>query len=176
MVCPLSVYLWPSYYLSSSLKKKLTPWLFVGAVFFCWRLRCRCLFPNWCLGQAVEFDLIYSVQPSRRINGCNAGIVVSTPDWCIGVTQNIVDCASVFLSSVQKFSIMAIIWYNLDFHLSVCHGFQENTKGNTLTQMAHFSFPSYFTIPNSEFRTPNSEFRIPNFTLRISEFGIVKYM
>ena len=31
--------------------------------------------------------------------------------------------------------------------------------------MAHFSFPYYFTIPNSEFR-------IPKFALRISEFGI----
>ena len=42
--------------------------------------------------------------------------------------------------------------------------------------MAHFSFPYYFTIPNSEFRIPNSEFRIPKFALRISEFGIVKYV
>ena len=39
----------------------------------------------------------------------------------------------------------------------------------TMAQMAHFSFPYYFTIPNSEFR-------IPKFALRISEFGIVKYM
>ena len=38
----------------------------------------------------------------------------------------------------------------------------------TMAQMAHFSFPYYFTIPNSEFR-------IPKFALRISEFGIVKY-
>ena len=38
-----------------------------------------------------------------------------------------------------------------------------------MAQMAHFSFPYYFTIPNSEFR-------IPKFALRISEFGIVKYM
>ena len=36
-----------------------------------------------------------------------------------------------------------------------------------MAQMAHFSFPYYFTIPNSEFW-------IPNFALRISEFGIVK--
>ena len=35
----------------------------------------------------------------------------------------------------------------------------------TMAQMAHFSFPYYFTIPNSELR-------IPNFALRISEFGI----
>ena len=35
----------------------------------------------------------------------------------------------------------------------------------TMAQMAHFSFPYYFTIPNSEFR-------IPKFALRISEFGI----
>ena len=34
-----------------------------------------------------------------------------------------------------------------------------------MAQMAHFSFPYYFTIPNSEFR-------IPKFALRISEFGI----
>ena len=39
----------------------------------------------------------------------------------------------------------------------------------TMAQMAHFSFPYYFTIPNSEFR-------IPKFALRITEFGIVKYM
>ena len=39
----------------------------------------------------------------------------------------------------------------------------------TMAQMAHFSFPYYFTIPNSEFR-------IPKFELRISEFGIVKYI
>ena len=38
--------------------------------------------------------------------------------------------------------------------------------------MAHFSFPYYFTIPNSEFRIVHSEFRIPKFALRISEFGI----
>ena len=29
----------------------------------------------------------------------------------------------------------------------------------TMAQMAHFSFPYYFTIPNSEFRILNSEFR-----------------
>ena len=40
---------------------------------------------------------------------------------------------------------------------------------STTAQMAHFSFPYYFTIPNSEFR-------IPKFALRISEFGIVKYI
>ena len=34
---------------------------------------------------------------------------------------------------------------------------------STMVQMAHFSFPYYFTIPNSEFR-------IPKFALRISEF------
>ena len=32
----------------------------------------------------------------------------------------------------------------------------------TMAQMAHFSFPYYYTIPK--------------FALRISEFGIVKYM
>ena len=32
-----------------------------------------------------------------------------------------------------------------------------------MAQMAHFSFPYYFTIPNSEFWIPNSEFRIPKF-------------
>ena len=45
-----------------------------------------------------------------------------------------------------------------------------------IAQMAHFLFPYYFTIPNSEFRIPKSEFRIPKFALQISEFGIVKYM
>ena len=40
---------------------------------------------------------------------------------------------------------------------------------STMAQMAHFSFPYYFTIPNYEFR-------ISKFALRISEFGIVKYM
>ena len=39
----------------------------------------------------------------------------------------------------------------------------------TMTQMAHFSFPYYFTIPNSEFW-------IPKFALRIPEFGIVNYI
>ena len=34
-----------------------------------------------------------------------------------------------------------------------------------MAQMAHISFPYYFTIPNSEFR-------IPKFALRISEFRI----
>ena len=34
-----------------------------------------------------------------------------------------------------------------------------------MAEMAHFSFPYYFTIPNSELR-------IPKFALRISEFGI----
>ena len=43
------------------------------------------------------------------------------------------------------------------------------TRNPTIAQMDHFSFPYYFTIPNSEFR-------IPKFALRISEFGIVKYM
>ena len=34
-----------------------------------------------------------------------------------------------------------------------------------MAQLAHFSFPYYFTIPNSEFRIPilNSEFWIPKF-------------
>ena len=39
---------------------------------------------------------------------------------------------------------------------------------NMMAQMAHFSFPYYFTIPNSEFRIPNSEFRIPNSEFRNS--------
>ena len=39
----------------------------------------------------------------------------------------------------------------------------------TMAQMGHFSFPYYFTVPNSEFQ-------IPTFALPISEFGIVKYM
>ena len=39
----------------------------------------------------------------------------------------------------------------------------------TMAQMAHFSFPYYFTIPNSEFRNLHDEFRN-------SEFGIVKYI
>ena len=42
-------------------------------------------------------------------------------------------------------------------------------RKTTMAQMAHFSFPYNFTIPNSAFR-------IPKFALRISEFGIVKYM
>ena len=41
----------------------------------------------------------------------------------------------------------------------------EEDMFSTMAQMAHFSFPYYFTIPNSEFR-------IPKFALRISEFGI----
>ena len=40
---------------------------------------------------------------------------------------------------------------------------------STMAQMAHFSFPYYFTIPNFEFR-------IPKVALRISDFGIVKYI
>ena len=59
----------------------------------------------------------------------------------------------------------------------------ETGRNPTMAQMAHFSFPYYFTIPNSEFRILNSEFRIlnsefriPKFALRISEFGIVKYI
>ena len=39
----------------------------------------------------------------------------------------------------------------------------------TMARMARFSFPYYFTIPNSGFR-------FPKFALRISKFGIVKYM
>ena len=46
---------------------------------------------------------------------------------------------------------------------------RRNSQGSTMAQMAHFSFPYYFTIPNSECR-------IPKFALRISEFGIVKYI
>ena len=33
---------------------------------------------------------------------------------------------------------------------------------STMAQMAHFSFPYYFTFPNSEFRILNFEFRILN--------------
>ena len=39
----------------------------------------------------------------------------------------------------------------------------------TMAQMAHFSFPYYFTIPNSNFWI-----LIPKFALQITEFGIVK--
>ena len=46
---------------------------------------------------------------------------------------------------------------------------KQGGLNSTMAQMAHFSFPYYFTIPNSEFR-------VPNFALRISEFGIVKYI
>ena len=45
----------------------------------------------------------------------------------------------------------------------------SGTPNRTMAQMAHFLFPYYFTIPNSEFR-------ISKFALRISEFGIVKYI
>ena len=37
---------------------------------------------------------------------------------------------------------------------------QEKCLLITMAQMAHFSFPYYFTIPNSEFWIPNSEIRI----------------
>ena len=35
----------------------------------------------------------------------------------------------------------------------------EQIRNSTMAQMAHFSFPHYFTIPNSEFRILYSEFR-----------------
>ena len=40
-----------------------------------------------------------------------------------------------------------------------------------MAQMAHFSFPYYFTIPNSEFRILNSEseFRNLHYEFRNSE-------
>ena len=37
-----------------------------------------------------------------------------------------------------------------------------NIPSNTMAQMAHFSFPYYFPIPNSEFRNLHCEFRIRN--------------
>ena len=40
----------------------------------------------------------------------------------------------------------------------------------TMAQMAHFSYPYYYIIPNSEFRIPKSEFRI--FEIRTTNFGI----
>ena len=32
---------------------------------------------------------------------------------------------------------------------------RKNYQGSTMAQMAHFSFPYYFTIPNSEICTTN---------------------
>ena len=37
--------------------------------------------------------------------------------------------------------------------------YQVGTVCATMAQMAHFSFPYYFTIPNSEFRNLHYEFR-----------------
>ena len=56
------------------------------------------------------------------------------------------------------------------FLKSICINVETKCKhtcdlNSTMVQMAHFSFPYYFTIPNSEFR-------IPKFALRISEFEI----
>ena len=39
--------------------------------------------------------------------------------------------------------------------------FNLNTEG-TMAPMAHFSFPYFFTIPNSEFRNLHYEFRNSN--------------
>ena len=40
-------------------------------------------------------------------------------------------------------------------------------------RMAHFSFPYYFTIPNSEFRIPNSEICTTNFGIRNCEVYVI---
>ena len=44
-----------------------------------------------------------------------------------------------------------------------------------MAQMAHFSFPYYFTIPNSEFRilNPNSEICTTNFGIRNCEVYVM---
>ena len=42
-----------------------------------------------------------------------------------------------------------------------------------MAQMAHFSFPYYFTIPSSEFRIPNSETCTTNFGIRNCEVYII---
>ena len=44
----------------------------------------------------------------------------------------------------------------------------------TMAQMAHFSFPYYFIIPNSEFRIPKFVVQISEFGIQNSEFEIVK--
>ena len=83
----------------------------------------------------------------------------------------ILTCASKKLPSCSSISTKHTVSLNIRRHpnisilyICIC----------TMAQMAHFSFPYYVTIPNSEFRIPNSEFRFPKFALRISEFGIVK--
>ena len=55
-----------------------------------------------------------------------------------------------------------------EFYRGLVYKFRKIIGKNdfpTMAQIAHFSFPYYFTIPNSEFR-------IPEFALRISELGI----
>ena len=75
----------------------------------------------------------------------------------------------VLLKNVAKQQVIHLyVPFGKLFYLAVTYA--------TMAQMAHFSFPYYFTIPNSELRILNSDFQIPNFALRISEFGIVKYM
>ena len=44
---------------------------------------------------------------------------------------------------------------------------------STMAQMAHFSFPYYFTIPNSEFRILNSEICTANFGIRNFEVLVI---
>ena len=66
-----------------------------------------------------------------------------------------------------KFSIGGRTVTNLRFADDI-DALVEEEQELTMAQMAHFSFPYYFTIPNSEIR-------IPKFALRISEFGIRNY-
>ena len=67
------------------------------------------------------------------------------------------------ISTVQVFS-RTITSSSLNYKI-ICFSSMSNREFIllfTLAQMAHFSIPYYFTIPNSEFRIPKSEFRILN--------------
>ena len=62
------------------------------------------------------------------------------------------------------------IFFRTGIDTQVSH---ESGMATTMAQMANFSFPYYFNIPNSEFRIPNSEICTTNFGIRNCEVYVM---
>ena len=58
-------------------------------------------------------------------------------------------------------------------NIEIIKKFTPEELDSAMTQMAHFSSPYYFTIPNSEFRIQNSEICTTNFGIRNCEVYVV---
>ena len=77
------------------------------------------------------------------------------------------------LSSIPLLSGALVAPDQTSILLQYCGSKMKFRSISTMAQMAHFSSPYYFTIPNSEFRILNSEICTMNFGIRNCEVYVM---